>query len=251
MSGDFAGKVILVTGGGSGIGRATALAFGATGGTVVVSDVNADDGAKVAAEIAEAGGKAVAIACDVSSSSSVAALFADLKGRFPRLHVAFNNAGIGNPPTVIVDTTDEMFDRIMAVNLRGVWLCQRAELEWMQATGGAIVNMASALGLIAITDYAPYIASKHAVVGLTKAAALEYGPRRIRVNAVCPGIIKTPLAEERLLADPDQLAGVLAMLPNARLGDADEVAALVLWLASDAASFVTGSAVAVDGGWTV
>ncbi|WP_197276974.1 SDR family NAD(P)-dependent oxidoreductase [Sphingomonas profundi] len=244
------GKIVLVTGGASGIGRAAALRFAAEGARVIVCDRSAEMAEDAAATIRADGGEAQAIAADVSDAGSVDALMAAISDCFGGLDIALNNAGIGVPLQPIADVPDEDYDLLMSINLRGVWLCMRREIPLMLARGGgAIVNTSSALGLVSMPTSAAYVASKHGVIGLTKTAALEYSAKGIRVNAVCPGVIETPLTREAT-EDPDARPVMLGLHPIGRLGRAEEVADAMLWLASPRASFITGVALPVDGGWT-
>ena len=249
----FAGRVALVTGGASGIGRATALAFAREGARVAIADLEAqtDAAAAVCEEIIGSGGEALFQRCDVASEEDVEALVRMVVERFGRLDLAFNNAGIEGKPGETHRCTTENWDSVTGVNLRGLWLCMRAEINQMLAQGGGlVVNCASIAGLAGFTNVPAYVASKHGVVGLTRAAALEYARRNIRVNAVCPGLIDTPMAR-RVVRDDQALAAALTeQEPVGRLGKPEEIAAAVLWLCSPEASFVTGQALAVDGGWT-
>lgn len=250
MDASMAGGVALVTGAASGIGRATAEAFAREGARVVVSDVAAGAGEAVAAAIRERGGQAVFAACDVSRPEQVEALVARTVEAFGRIDLAFNNAGVEGETAPTAECTEANWDRVIGINLKGVWLCMREEIPRMLAQGGgAIVNCSSVAGLVGFTGIAAYAASKHGLIGLTRTAALEYAARGIRVNAVCPGVIRTPMVERFTGGDPEAEARLVASEPIGRMGTPEEVAAAVLWLCSDAASFVTGHALAVDGGF--
>lgn len=244
-------KTLLVTGAASGIGEATAIHFAQAGWNVILADRDQARGADVAKRIGARGGTAHFQYCDVADAGSVDAAVDRAVSEFGRIDAAFNNAGIEGRQAPTVDCTIENFDEVIAVNLRGVFLCMRAELRHMscQPTGGAIVNCASVAGLVGLAGIPAYAASKHGVVGLTRTAALEYARCNIRVNAVCPGAIETPMLE-RYMASPDARAKMEATEPVGRIGRPEEIASAVHWLCSDGASFVTGEAIAVDGGWT-
>ena len=249
MAGLTEGKVALVTGAGSGIGRATALVFAREGAKVVVSDIVVEGGQETVQQIEAAGGEAIFVKADVSQAADVEALITQTVETYGRLDCAFNNAGIEGGMKLTIDCTKEEFDRTIAVNLTGVWLCMKYEIQQMLSQGsGAIVNTASAAGLVGFPSLPDYVASKHGVVGLTKTAALEYAKSGIRVNAVCPGVIQTPMVERGAQLSPgfDELA--VSMEPVGRFGQPAEVGEAVVWLCSDAASFVTGHPMAVDGG---
>jgi NAD(P)-dependent dehydrogenase (short-subunit alcohol dehydrogenase family) len=241
-------KIALVTGGGSGIGRAAAVAFAREGARVVVADV---DGASANATAALLPADSLGVACDVSHSAEVESVVQRVVNQFGRLDCAFNNAGIeGGPPgTRLHEYAEDVWDRVLDVDLKGVWLCMKYELAVMLAQGsGAIVNTSSIAGLVGGGNTA-YVASKHGVLGLTRRAALEYGRHGIRVNAVCPGSIRTPMLERLLQAVPEREARLTDEAALGRLGHPEEVAEAVVWLCSDSASFVTGHGLVIDGGY--
>ena len=255
MAGRVKGKVALVTGGASGIGRATALAFAREGAKLIIADMNEDGGHQTVHLITEKGGEAIFVKTDVSRAVEVQALLSKAVETYGRLDCAHNNAGIsgfgiaGDAYTLTAEYPEERWHQVIAVNLTGVWLCMKYELQQMLRQGsGAIVNTASGAGLVGSRGISAYVASKHGVVGLTKTAALEYAQQGIRVNCVCPGYIQTPMTE-RGLSDPEQKAQIVSREPIGRVGTPEEVAEAVVWLCSDAASFVTGHAMAVDGGY--
>ena len=242
-------KIALVTGAGSGIGRATVLVFAREGAKVVVSDIVVEGGQETVQQIEAAGGEAIFVKADVSQAADVETLVAKTVETYGRLDCAFNNAGIEGSVKPTIDCTEEEFDRTIAVNLTGVWLCMKYEIQQMLSQGGGtIVNTASAAGLVGFPGLPDYVASKHGVVGLTKTAALEYAKSGIRVNAVCPGVIQTPMVERGAQLSPgfDELA--VSMEPVGRFGQPAEIGEAVVWLCSDAASFVTGIPMQVDGG---
>jgi len=243
-------KVALITGSGSGIGRATALVFAEEGATLVLADVDARGGE----ETAELVGDAVTVRCDVSDPAQVEALVTTCVERQGRLDCAFNNAGIAGDSARLADYGDEAWHRVIAVNLTGVFLCMRRELRQMLAQGGgAIVNTASLVGVIGYPNLAAYNAAKHGVVGLTRTAAIEYAAHGIRVNAVCPAWIETPMVMDRGPApasQPEVYEALASVMPMKRLGKPEEVARAVAWLCSDASSFVTGHPLLIDGGVT-
>jgi NAD(P)-dependent dehydrogenase (short-subunit alcohol dehydrogenase family) len=250
MAGCVEGKVALVTGGASGIGRATALTFAREGAKLIVADMNEDGGQQTVHMITEKGGEAIFVRTDVSQAVEVQALIAQAVAIYGRLDCAHNNAGIsGGGRALTAEYAEETWHRVILINLTGVWLCMKYEIPQMLSQGsGAIVNTASVAGLIGGRGLAAYVASKHGVVGLTKTAALEYAQQGIRVNCVCPGVIQTPMTE-RALRDPERRARIIASAPIGRVGTPEEVAEAVVWLCSDAASFVTGHTMTVDGGY--
>ena len=256
MAGRLEGRVALVTGAGSGIGKASALAFAREGAKVVVSDVAAESGEETVRFIQDAGGEAIFVKADVSKAAEVEALVSKAVEAYGRLDCAYNNAGILESPSVPThEYPEETWDRTIGINLKGVWLCMKYEVPQMLKQGsGAIVNTSSIWGLVGAGGFSAYVASKHGVAGLTKTAALEYAKAGIRVNAVNPGVIDTPMARGSIGAisggDPQVEARIIAQMePVGRMGTPDEVAEAVVWLCSDAASFVTGHTMTVDGGY--
>jgi NAD(P)-dependent dehydrogenase (short-subunit alcohol dehydrogenase family) len=250
MAGQFTGKVALVTGAASGIGRASALAFAREGARVVVADMAVAGGEETVRMITAAGGTALFVKTDVSKAVEVKALIDKTVEAYGRLDYAHNNAGIEGATGTTIDCGEENWQRTLNVNLTGVWLCMKYEIPQMLRQGnGAIVNTASVAGLIGFENIPAYVASKHGVVGLTKAAALEFAKRGIRINTVCPGAIRTPMNERLIAGDPQVEAAFNAYQPIGRRGTPEEIAAAVVWLCSDAASLVSGLAMAVDGAW--
>ena len=250
MAKDFDGKTALVTGAAGGIGFATADAFARAGASVVVADRDAAAVDRAATALRAAGHDAIAITCDVTDSAQVEAMIARAVGTYGRLDAAFNNAGVNSEAAALLDTGDEEFERVIGVNLRGVWNCMKAELRQMLPRGsGAIVNCSSIGGLKGSRGRSAYSASKHAVIGLTRSAAIDYAMSGIRINAVCPGIVDTPMAAfVTRNHDPDIVRRMVAQEPIGRFGAPEEIAAAVLWLCSPAASFMLGHAMVVDGG---
>lgn len=246
---DFQGKVALVTGAGSGIGEETALKFAANGAMVVVSDLDEDVCRTLAARIRDRGGEATAVRCDVSRAEEVEALVARTVEQYGCLNVACNNAGIEGEQGLTTDCSEANFDRVIATNLKGVWLCMKYEIPALREAGGAIVNLSSIAGLIGFPGLPAYVASKHAVAGLTKTAALEFAEHGIRVNAVCPGPIMTPMLERIMSTTPGFREQLTAGVPERRIGQPADVADAILYLCSDQAAYITGQCLAIDGGW--
>jgi NAD(P)-dependent dehydrogenase (short-subunit alcohol dehydrogenase family) len=251
--GSYVGKVAFVTGAASGIGRAAALAFAREGASVVVADVSDEDNAATARMIEERGGKALAVRCDVRQAADVKAALDRAVQAFGRLDVAFNNAGVEPRKLALTaDVEEEEWDRIINIDLRGVFLCMKYEIPLMLKQGaGAIVNTSSGAGIVGIKGNPAYTAAKHGVIGLTRAAALDYAAQGIRVNAVCPGYIETPMMDRFTGGTAEGRAKVISEEPIGRMGTAEEIANAVLWLCSDAAAFTVGHALVVDGGQTV
>jgi NAD(P)-dependent dehydrogenase (short-subunit alcohol dehydrogenase family) len=248
---DFQGQVALVTGAASGIGLATAQAFAASGAAVVLADYDEGALASATAALTAEGHQALGVTCDVADEAQAAAAVERAVAAFGRLDMAFNNAGVQVPPSDAADEPAENFDRVTSINLRGVWTCMKHELRQMREQGsGAIVNCSSLGGLVGQPTRAAYHAAKHGVVGLTKSAALEYAPRGVRINAVCPGVIHTAMSADMMETQADAMKEILRDQPIGRIGRAEEIAAAVLWLCSPGASLVLGVALPVDGGFT-
>jgi len=251
MSGQLEGKVVLVTGGSSGIGRATALTFAREGASVGVSDVNCEGGNETVSKIKDAGGEGIFVYADVVKATDVEAMVNKIVEVYGHLDCAFNNAGVSGIAVPTHEYPEDNWDHVTGINLKGVWLCMKYEIQQMlKQGGGTIVNTSSAGGLVGVgRGSSAYIAAKHGVVGVTKAAALEYAQQGIRVNAVCPGPTLTPWLERAFASSPATEDQLLALEPIGRFGTPEEIAEAVVWLCSDAASFVTGHAMAVDGGY--
>lgn len=246
----FDKKVVMITGASSGIGRTTAIKFAKQGAKVVLVARRGEEGIAVEKEIQDFGGEAHFIKADVSIESEVENAVSLTLEKYDRLDIAFNNAGVAELPVGTTELTETEWDRVLNINLKGTWLCMKYQIPQMLNNGGAIVNMASVYGLVGTSMGLPaYVASKHGVVGLTKAAALEYAPRNIRVNAICPGWIPTP-GNEMALNEPEIKAFAESLHPMARLGAQDDVANAVIWLSSEGAAFITGQSLAADGGYT-
>jgi NAD(P)-dependent dehydrogenase (short-subunit alcohol dehydrogenase family) len=252
----FEGKVAIVTGAASGIGEATASAFADAGSSVVVADVQDDKGHMVMDRIKSRGGSAAFVKCDVRSETDIRNMVSETVRLFGRVDCAFNNAGVAGVFSLVTEQTNQAWDDVINTDLRGVWLCMKYEiLQMLKQGGGAIVNCASICGLVGVARMSGYVAAKHGVVGLTKAVALEFAAQNIRVNAICPGAIRTPAADVgEFISDPEEReranAAFIAQAPISRWGQPEEIASAVLWMCSPGASLMLGHALAVDGGWT-
>jgi NAD(P)-dependent dehydrogenase (short-subunit alcohol dehydrogenase family) len=252
QNGSYAGKVAFVTGAGSGIGRATALAFAREGASVVVSDISEQGNQETVRMIEELDERALAVRCDVTRTGDVKAALDRTVETFGRLDVAFNNAGVEQEEAATAQLAEEVWDRVIDTDLRGVFLCMKHEIPLMlEQGGGAIVNTSSGAGVKGFPMGAAYVAAKHGVIGLTRSAALDYAQANIRINAVCPGIIETQMMDRVTGDTPEGRQQVISQEPIGRMGKPEEIAEAVLWLCSEAASFVVGHAMVVDGGQTV
>ncbi len=251
MSPDLTGRIALITGASGGIGVASAQALAAAGATVVVSDLKPEPGTSVVRDLTASGSKASFVACDVTDEAAVRQLVRSVVDDYGRLDIAHNNAGITGKPGPLSEQTTGSWNAVVAVNLTGVFLCMREELAIMrEQRGGVIINTASNAGVHGVPNMAPYAATKFAVIGMTRCAAIENGPFGIRINAVCPGFTRTPMLFDASSQDPDIERRINQMVPLGRIGEPDEIAQVVLWLASDASSYVTGVALVADGGRT-
>jgi len=248
----FENKIGIVTGGGSGIGQTCALTFAGAGAKVVVADVQAEGGNETVALINGNGGEATFVKTDVAVAKDVEALISRTVATYGGLDIAYNNAGIEPPVAKVADIVEEDWDNVISINMKSIWLCMKYEIKAMlERGGGAIVNMASVVGFLGQPEMASYVAGKHAVLGLTRTAALEYVADNIRVNAVCPAIVDTPMVERFTKGDAEVVAALTAQYPIKRLLDPQEVADAVLWLCSDKASYLNGHSLVMDGGFSI
>ena len=246
----FHNQIVLVTGAASGIGQATAFDFAEKGAKVVISDTDSKKGEESAALIQKKGGEALFIKCDISQESDVQKLIQEITKKYGRLDIAFNNAGIEGAQASTHECTNENWDKVISINLKGTWLCMKYEIAQMLKQGrGAIVNCSSIAGLVGFQGSPAYVASKHGIIGLTQTAALEYAQKNIRINSVCPGVIHTSMIDRYTHGDKKLENELCANEPMGRMGLPQEIASAVLWLSSSGASFVTGHSLTVDGGW--
>jgi len=249
---NFNNKVVLITGAGSGIGLTTAKAFAEAGASVALADYNEQAVQLAAKQLREAGHNAIAIRCDVSNEDDVKNMVEQTVKAFGKMDYAYNNAGMHVTVAETADALSEDFDKAIAVNLKGIWLCMKYELQEMRKHGsGAIVNCSSQSGLVGTANLGAYTAAKHGVVGLTKASALEYASRGIRINCVCPGTTETPMVANAVADRPEHMDAIISAIPQGRMGKAEEISSAVLWLCSDGAGFMIGQAVTPDGGYTI
>lgn len=249
-TGGFKDKVVFVTGASSGIGRATALAFAENGARVALADWQEDAGQSISNKISQSGGESFFVKCDVSREDDIRRAISETVKRFGRLDCAFNNAGIEGQVASTANCSNENWEKVININLRGVWLCMKHQIpEMIKAGGGAIVNCSSIAGVVGFEGIPAYVASKHGVLGLTKTAALEYARQNIRINAVCPGVIQTPMIDRFTGGGEKEKQGLIEGEPMGRMGQPEEIASAVLWLCSSDSSFVTGHPLIVDGGW--
>jgi NAD(P)-dependent dehydrogenase (short-subunit alcohol dehydrogenase family) len=247
---DFSNQVVLVTGSATGIGRATALAFAKSKASLALVDCNQSENERTAALVKEAGASAITVPCDVSNTKQIEASVKHVIMQLGAIDVAFNNAGIEGVQASTIDCTEENWDRVISTNLKSVWLFMKYQIQQMLLQKkGSIINCSSIAGLVGFPNVPAYVASKHGILGLTKTAALEFAKSNIRINAVCPGVIQTPMIERFTKNDQAALKQLESAEPMGRLGSPEEIAAAVLWLASNQSSFVTGQAIPVDGGW--
>lgn len=245
-------RVALVTGASSGIGKATAIKFAKKDYVTVICDIDEEKLYAAADDIKKVGGEVLTVVCDIAVADEVKSMVDKIIDAYGRLDVACNNAGIEGTSALTADYTIDEWDRIMNVNLRGQWICMKYEIPHMLESGGSIINMSSILGQVAFEQAPGYVAAKHGLIGLTKAAALDYASKNIRINAVCPGFIETPMLERAgITTSPDTKDSIISLHPLGRLGTADEIADAVVWLASDEASFITGHSLLVDGGYVI
>jgi NAD(P)-dependent dehydrogenase (short-subunit alcohol dehydrogenase family) len=251
MNAEFKDKVVIITGASLGIGRATALAFAKEGAKLMISDILDEEGEQLAEEIRKQGNDCIYVHCDTSKPAEVQKMVSETVNRFGRLDIAYNNAGVEGKMSFIADGSEENFDRVIGINLKGVWACMKYEIpEMLKNKKGVIVNCSSVAGVIGSQGLPVYVASKHAVIGLTKNAALEYASQGIRVNSVCPAGVHTPMLERIMDSSPGLKDQMNALHPIGRVAQPEEIAEAVLYLCSDRASFVTGHELLVDGGYT-